>query len=119
MLDLMFMQVRTLLGEPAPTIIPREIRPGAGQTLHAIMRHHASHWSCLLLISHVIKLQSQHDARMLALVTLTNSSKYDFDAAAVNGKHSSSALFIALCMRIFSALALNECLVFPQFLNQS
>jgi hypothetical protein len=97
MLDVIFMQVRTLLGEPAPTIIPRDIRPGAGQALHAIMRHHASHWSCLSLISHVIKLQSQHDARMLAL---TNSSKYDFDAAAVNGKHSSSAL-LSYCACVY------------------
>ncbi len=56
-------QVRTLLGEPAPTIAHREIRPGAGQALHAIMRNHASHWSCLSLISHIMKLQSQHEAR--------------------------------------------------------
>ena len=73
-LHLIIMQVRTLLGEPAPTIVPRDIRPGAGQALHAIMRHHASHWSCLSLISHIVSLQSQHQARMQVAITSSRDS---------------------------------------------
>jgi hypothetical protein len=31
------------------------------------MRHHASHWSCLSLISHIMRLQSQHEATRPAI----------------------------------------------------
>ena len=105
-------QVRTLLGEPAPTIIPRDIRPGAGQALHAIMRHHASYWSCLSLISHIVKLQSQHEARVHAL---TNTSRYDSDAAVVHRSHSSSKLLFR--MFLCTALLLFESMLMMFFIS--
>jgi hypothetical protein len=79
--------------------MPRDIRPGAGHALHAIMRHHASHWSCLSLISHIINLQTQHQARMQALLT-TSTDKTD--ASAVRHDHSSNTLILIQFHFIFA-----------------